>query len=407
MEFSEIFATSLEALILNKTRTALSVLGIVVGIASVIALMTLGQGSQKAISDQIESLGSNMLTVMPGAQVMGSVRSQMGSVTTLTYEDAKAIAKSPQITAVEAVSAELIRTAQVVAGRANTNTMITGVMPSYAQIRKIEMGRGVFISKRDLDGQTKVAVLGPQVVNDLFGEGSDPVGENIRISKVNLRVVGVTKSKGGGGFFNQDDVVFIPLTTAQKRVFGQDHVNTISIAAKNEELMEQARTEVGYLLLSLHKLSEPEQADFSVISQEDVMGAMTEVTSTFTALLSGIAAISLLVGGIGIMNIMLVTVIERTREIGLRKALGAKKKDIVAQFLVESVILTGAGGLLGIILGTLVSIVLVKTINIPWAFSFNSYLLASGVSAIIGIVFGFYPAYKASNLSPIEALRYE
>ena len=407
MEFSEIFATSLEALILNKTRTALSVLGIVVGIASVIALMTLGQGSQKAISDQIESLGSNMLTVMPGAQVTGSVRSQMGSVTTLTYEDAKAIAKSPQITAVEAVSAELIRTAQVVAGRANTNTMITGVMPSYAQIRKIEMGRGVFISKRDLDGQTKVAVLGPQVVNDLFGEGSDPVGENIRISKVNLRVVGVTKSKGGGGFLNQDDVVFIPLTTAQKRVFGQDHVNTISIAAKNEELMEQARTEVGYLLLSLHKLSEPEQADFSVISQEDVMGAMTEVTSTFTALLSGIAAISLLVGGIGIMNIMLVTVIERTREIGLRKALGAKKKDIVAQFLVESVILTGAGGLLGIILGTLVSIVLVKTINIPWAFSFNSYLLASGVSAIIGIVFGFYPAYKASNLSPIEALRYE
>ena len=407
MEFSEIFATSLEALILNKTRTALSVLGIVVGIASVIALMTLGQGSQKAISDQIESLGSNMLTVMPGAQVMGSVRSQMGSVTTLTYEDAKAIAKSPQITAVEAVSAELIRTAQVVAGRANTNTMITGVMPSYAQIRKIEMGRGVFISKRDLDGQTKVAVLGPQVVNDLFGEGSDPVGENIRISKVNLRVVGVTKSKGGGGFLNQDDVVFIPLTTAQKRVFGQDHVNTISIAAKNEELMEQARTEVGYLLLSLHKLSEPEQADFSVISQEDVMGAMTEVTSTFTALLSGIAAISLLVGGIGIMNIMLVTVIERTREIGLRKALGAKKKDIVAQFLVESVILTGAGGLLGIILGTLASIVLVKTINIPWAFSFNSYLLASGVSAVIGVVFGLYPAYKASNLSPIEALRYE
>ncbi len=407
MDFEETLSTSFEALILNKTRTALSVLGIVVGIASVIALITLGQGSQKAISDQIESLGSNLLTVMPGAQVMGSVRSYMGSVTTLTYEDAKAIAKSPQITAVEAVSAELIRNTQVVAGRANTNTMITGVMPAYAQIRKLEMESGVFISQRDLDSQTKVAVLGPQTVSDLFGEGTDPVGENIRINKINFRVVGVTESKGGGGFFNQDDVVFIPLTTAQKQVFGQDHVNTISIAAKNEELMEQAQNEVGYLLLTLHNLPEPEQADFSIMSQEDIIGAMTEVTSTFTALLSGIAAISLLVGGIGIMNIMLVTVIERTREIGLRKALGAKKKDIVAQFLVESVILTGAGGLLGIILGTLISLALVKMIGVPWTFSFNSYLLASGVSAIIGIVFGFYPAYKASNLSPIEALRYE
>ena len=407
MEFSEIFFTSFEALVLNKTRTALSVLGIVVGIASVIALMTLGQGSQKAISDRIESLGSNMLTVMPGAQVMGNVRSQLGSVTTLTYEDAKAIASSPQITAVEHVSAELVRNTQVVAGRANTNTIITGVLPTYAQIRKLGVESGIFISQRDLDSQTKVAVLGPQTAADLFGEGVDPIGENIRINKINFRVVGVTESKGGGGFFNQDDVVFIPLTTAQKQVFGQDHVNTISIAAKNETLMEQARNEVGYLLLTLHNLSDPEQADFSIMSQEDIIGAMTEVTSTFTALLSGIAAISLLVGGIGIMNIMLVTVIERTREIGLRKALGAKKKDIVAQFLVESIILTGAGGLLGIILGTLISLVLVKMMSIPWTFSPNSYLLASGVSAVIGVVFGFYPAYKASNLSPIEALRYE
>jgi len=407
MEFSEIFSTSFEALILNKTRTALSVLGIVIGIASVIALMTLGQGSQKAISDQIESLGSNMLTIMPGAQVMGNVRSQLGSETTLTYEDAKAIARSPQVVAVEAVSAELVRNTQVVAGRANTNTMITGVLPAYAQIRKIDMASGVFISERDLDSQTKVAVLGPQTVSDLFGEGANPVGESIRINKINFKIVGVTESKGGGGFFNQDDVVFIPLTTAQKQVFGQDHVNTISIAAKNEDLMEQARNEVGYLLLTLHNLSDPEQADFSIMSQEDIIGAMAEVTSTFTALLSGIAAISLLVGGIGIMNIMLVTVVERTREIGLRKALGAKRQDIIAQFLVESVILTGTGGLLGIVLGTLISLALVQMMSIPWTFSFNSYFLATGVSAIIGIVFGFYPAYKASNLSPIEALRYE
>ncbi len=414
MELSELFSTSFEALSLNKTRTALSVLGIVIGIASVIALMALGQGSQKAISDQIEALGSNLLTVMPGAQVTRGIQSRMGSGTTLTYDDAKALASSSQTTAVEAVSAELVSSAQVVAGRANTNTTITGVMPAYAQIKKMEMGSGVFISKRDLDSQTKVAVLGPQTVSDLFGEGlpagrqgADPIGESIRINNINFKIVGVTESKGGGGFFNQDDVVFIPLTTAQKQVFGQEHVNTISIAAKSEELMEQARNEVGYLLLTLHKLSDPEQADFSIMSQEDIIGAMTEVTSTFTALLSGIAAISLLVGGIGIMNIMLVTVVERTREIGLRKALGAKRKDIISQFLVESVILTGVGGLLGVVLGTLISLVLVKMMSIPWTFSLNSYLLATSVSAVIGIVFGFYPAYKASNLSPIEALRYE
>lgn len=407
MDFEEILSTSFEALTLNKTRTVLAILGIVVGIAAVIALMTLGQGSQKAVSSQIQSLGSNLLTVLPGAQITHGVQSQAGSMTTLTYEDAKAIASSPQITSVSAVSAELARNAQVIAGRANTNTRVTGVMPAYSQIRKIEVESGAFISQHDLDSQTKVAVLGPQVVIDLFGEGASPVGEMIRINKLAFRVIGVTKAKGGSGFFNQDDIVFIPLTTAQKQVFGQDHVGSISIAAKSEDLMDQTRNEIGYFLLARHNLSDPIQADFSITSQEDIIGTMTEVTSTFTSLLSGIAAISLLVGGIGIMNIMLVTVIERTREIGLRKALGAKKKDIITQFLTESIALTGAGGFLGIILGTLISLVLTRMVGIPLAISYSSYLLAFGVSAIIGIVFGFYPAYKASNLSPIEALRYE
>lgn len=407
MDVGETFSTSFEALTLNKTRTALAILGIVVGIAAVITLMTLGQGSQKAVSSQIQSLGSNLLTVSPGAQMAGGIRGQAGSMTTLTYEDAKAIANSSQITAVQTVSAELARNSQVVAGRANTNTRVTGVMPAYAQIRKIEVESGTFISQRDLDSQTKVVVLGPQVVADLFGEGANPVGEMIRVNKLSFRIIGVTKAKGGTGFFSQDDIIFIPLTTAQKQVFGQDHVGSISIAAKSEKLMDQAQDEVGYFLLARHKLSDPTQADFSISSQEDIIGAMTEVTSTFTALLSGIAAISLLVGGIGIMNIMLVSVIERTREIGLRKALGAKKKDIITQFLTESVALTGVGGLLGVILGTLISLVLVRIVGVPWAFSYSSCLLAFGVSAIIGIVFGFYPAYKASHLSPIEALRYE
>ncbi len=407
MDFEETLLTSFEALTLNKTRTALAALGIIIGVGAVIALMTLGQGSQKAVSSQIESLGSNLLSVSPGAQMTEGVRGQAGSMASLTYEDAKAIADSSQITTIAAVSAELNQRAQIVAGRNNTNTSVTGVLPAFSQIRKIELESGTFISEHDVDGQTKVVVLGPQVVTDLFGEGSDPVGESIRINKLNFRVVGVTKAKGGTGFMSQDDIVYIPLTTAQKQVFGRDHVGSISVSAKSDKVMEQAKSEVGYLLLERHNISDPSQADFSISSQEDIIGAMTQVTSTFTALLSGIAAISLLVGGIGIMNIMLVTVIERTREVGLRKALGAKRKDIITQFLTESVILTGAGGLLGIILGTLISLALVKVVGIPWAFSPHSYLLSFGVSAVIGIVFGFYPAYKAAQLSPIEALRYE
>lgn len=407
MDFEETFSTSFEALTLNKTRTALAILGIVVGIAAVIALMSLGQASAKAVSSQIQSLGSNLLTVSPGAQMVGGVRGQAGGMTTLTYEDAEAIASSPQITSIEAVSAELSRNVQVVAGRANTNTRVTGVMPAYAQIRKIEVESGTFISQHDLDSQVKVAVLGPQVVSDLFGEGANPVGESVRINQLSFRIIGVIKAKGGTGFFSQDDIIFIPLTTAQKQVFGQDYVSSISISAKSEKLMDQAMSEIGYFLLNRHRISDPTQADFSISSQEDIIGAMTEVTTTFTSLLSGIAAISLLVGGIGIMNIMLVSVIERTREIGLRKALGAKKKDIISQFLTESVILTGAGGFLGVILGTLISLILVRVVGVPWAFSPFSYLLAFSVSAIIGIVFGFYPAHQAANLSPIEALRYE
>lgn len=407
MDFQETFSTSFEALTLNKTRTALAVLGIVIGVGAVIALMTLGQGSQESISGQIQSLGSNLLTVSPGAQMVGGVRGQMGSRESLTYDDAKAIANSSQITTVAVVSAELNERAQVVAGRNNTNTRVVGVLSTYAGIRKIELENGAFISERDLDALSRVAVLGPQVVSDLYGENYDPVGESVRIEGLNFRVIGVTKAKGGTGFMSQDDIIYIPLTTAQKQVFGRDYVSSISISAKSEKVIEQAKTEIGYLLLARHRISDPASADFSISSQEDIIGTMTEVTSTFTTLLSGIAAISLLVGGIGIMNIMLVSVIERTREIGLRKALGAKKKDVILQFLTESVILTGAGGLLGIILGTLISLVLVRMVGVPLAIAYPSYLLAFGVSATIGIVFGFYPAYKAASLSPIEALRYE
>jgi putative ABC transport system permease protein len=407
MELKELFLESLGTLTLNKMRTGLATLGIIIGIGSVIALISLGQASQKSVQNQIQSLGSNLLTVMPGAQRSGNVRSASGSNTSLTYDDAKAIASSTQITTVKNVSPEFSRRAQVVAGRNNTNTQIIGVTPAYAEVRKVSVSSGSFITQRDVDASDKVAVLGPQVVSDLFGEGTNPLGQNIRINSQSFRVTGVTTSKGGTGFQNQDDMIFVPLTTAQKIIFGATNVSSISIEAKSAEVMTQAQDQVGYLLLANHRLSDPSQADFSILSQNDILSTASSVTSTFTALLSGIAAISLIVGGIGIMNIMLVTVTERTREIGLRKALGAKKKIITYQFLLESIILTGAGGILGMIFGILTSLITAHFIGLPFTISLSSIGLAIGVSGIIGILFGWYPANKAANLQPIEALRYE
>lgn len=407
MEISEIIRESLSTLGLNKMRTGLATLGIIIGIGSVIALVSLGQGSQKAVQNQIQALGSNLLTIMPGAQSSEGVRGAIGGGTTLTNADAEAVETSADITDVLNVSPELSRRAQVTAGRNNTNTQIVGATSVYETVHKVEMTSGNFISQRDVDSVDKVAVLGPQVVSDLFGDGSNPTGSTIRIGGQSFRIVGVTVSKGGTGFQNQDDVVYVPLTTAQKVLFGVNYLSTITVEAKNENVMTEAENQVGYLLLARHHLNDPSQADFSIFSQNDILSTASSITGTFTALLSGIAAISLIVGGIGIMNIMLVTVTERTREIGLRKALGAKKKTVTTQFLIESAILTLAGGVFGMLIGILASLIISHLIGLPFAVSASSIALAIGVSAIIGITFGLYPAQKAAKLQPIEALRYE
>ncbi len=406
-DFLETFQEAIGTLTVNKLRTGLATLGIVIGIGSVIALVSLGQASQQAIQSQIQSLGSNLLTVQPSGQNQGGVRGAAGGGTTLTLEDAEAIESSSQVTTVNKVSPEYSSRTQVTTGRTNTNTQVVGVKPVYAEVRKVTVQSGNFITEQQVNSMSKVAVLGPQVVTDLFGEGASPIGQSIRINGQTFTIIAITASRGGTGFQNQDDMIFVPITTAQKQLFGASHVTSIAVEAKSADVMIDAQNEVGYLLLSRHKLNNPQEADFSIFNQQDLLNTVNQTTGTFTTLLAGVAAISLLVGGIGIMNIMLVTVTERTREIGLRKALGAKKKTIITQFLVESIILTFVGGAIGIGVGVFVSYLYSIFTSSVFAVSPSSVLLAFAVAAGIGIIFGWYPAQRAASLQPIEALRYE
>lgn len=407
MELQEIITEALETLTVNKLRTGLAILGIIIGIGSVIALISLGQSSQKSIENQIQSLGSNILTIQPGSQNSGAVRGAAGGVTTLTLADAEALKSATTLTTISRVSPEYTKRNQVTAGRNNTNTSIIGVESVYADMRKLTLSTGVFISDAHVTSMSKVAVLGPQTTSDLFGEDINPVGQTIRINGQTLTIVGVTTAKGGSGFSNPDDSIYVPLSTAQKILFGASNLTSITVEAKSSDSMTEAQNEIGYFLLSRHKLSSPSEADFMIMSQNDILNTVSQVTGTFTTLLGGIAAISLLVGGIGIMNIMLVTVTERTREIGLRKALGAKKKIIITQFLTEAILLTIIGGFIGMLLGVVISYIVTKVMNLPFTISPFAIGLALGVSGGIGILFGWYPAQKAANLQPIEALRYE
>lgn len=406
MKVNEILEESILVLKTNRMRTSLSVLGIIIGIGSVIALMTLGQASQKSVEERIQSLGSNLLTISPVSTQSGFLRGAPNDAKTLTYKDLKEIEKSERITTIENVAASYSSRSQITFGENNMNVSIIGTTEKYFSLRSIEVEYGDTITQKDINAVSKVAVIGPGIVEGLFPNTPNPIGQNIRINGNSFTVIGITKSKGSG-MMGSDESVFVPLTTAQKILFGVNHVSNIYVSAKSEELMDGAMNQLGFFLLELHGLKTPDDADFEITSQEDILETVNEVTGTFTTLLTGIAAISLVVGGIGIMNIMLVTVTERTREIGIRKALGAKRRTITTQFLVESIVLTLIGGVLGVIVGVGVSILITKTMDLPTVISIPSIILAVGVSCLIGIIFGWYPAHRASKLSPIEALRYE
>jgi putative ABC transport system permease protein len=397
------FRIALRALAANRLRSLLTMLGVIIGVGAVVAMVAIGQGARASVTKQVQSLGSNLLTVFAGTAQMGGVAAGR-PVETLTLEDADAILQA--VPAVSGVSAEYNAQAQVVYQSKNTYTRISGVTPAYPEVREFRPVTGRFFTADEMRRRAKVALVGQTVVTNLFGD-ANPVGERIRIRGVTFTIIGVMEEKGATGFMDRDDIVFVPLTTVQHRLFGVDHVQSIYIQVRSAEEMTQAQTAVTALLRTRHRVAAGAESDFTVRSQADLLQTLTGVAQTMTILLGGVAAVSLLVGGIGIMNIMLVSVTERTREIGIRMAVGARRRDVLLQFLVESVTLGVAGGLIGIGMGIGGSKLVTQIAGWATLISPQAVVLAFTFSVGVGVFFGLYPARRAALLDPIEALRHE
>jgi putative ABC transport system permease protein len=401
----ESFSTALRAILANKFRALLTMLGIIIGVAAVITMIGIGEGAQRAVVERIQSLGSNLLFVSPGVQRGGgSAVTQGGSSVRLRLKDADAIRE--QSTYVDAVVPELSRQAQAKYENRNWGTRVIGTVPEYESVRSFRAARGRFFTHSEERGVAKVCLLGATVAENLIPAG-DPIGAQIRIAGQSFTVIGLLESKGQSGWQNPDDQIIVPLSTAQRRLFGLDYLSQITVRAPSDGMMDQAFLDIERILRREHRLRPEWDNDFTIRNQADIIQTFQETQETFTLLLAGIAAVSLIVGGIGIMNIMLISVTERTREIGIRKAVGARKRDIMLQFLIESVVLSVAGGILGIGVGIAASFVITTYGEWNPVISSDSIMLSFAFATVVGIFFGLYPAWKAAMSDTIDALRYE
>ncbi len=408
MNILNLFKVSIRAVASNKMRSFLSMLGIIIGVAAVIIMMSIGQGSKESIRKELSTMGTNLITIRPGADMRGGVRRDPSSMQTLKMADYKKILEEKKF--VTDVSPEVTASGQVVYGNKNTNTTIYGESPEYLDIKQWEVEQGDCFTEEDIRKSAKVAVVGKTIVTELFGEGADVIGKTIRFKSIPLRIVGVLKSKGYNNWgMDQDNVIIAPYSMVMKRIAAQTYFSSINCSAITEELSDNAIEELTQILRTQHKIKDDsgDSDDFTIRSQAEMMQTMSSTMDTVTLILVVAAAFSLLVAGIGIMNIMLVSVTERTKEIGLRMAVGATGMVISLQFLIESILISLTGGVLGVFVGSCVSEFLVPQLGMPSSVPFWSIWVSFGVCVFIGVIFGYIPAQKAANMDPIEAIRHE